>query len=176
MKRMKIDWLLLLVPLLLTGCALPVQVESRVDPDYLSSLERVYVISQLYVISDRFAEPCERFIVEELTAAGVGTRMLSMDPLVLDDELPLDEAVEFSPEGVLIVRPTEKGGPGWGNVTMATIHMTLRDLTTDTVYWRAEFSVRSGDERTPMGSATARQLAKTLVRRLGEDGLLSSSI
>ena len=168
--------LALLSVALLTGCAMPIQIESRVDPEYDGIGDRVFVVSKLRDVSDRFGEPAEQFIVEELVAIGLNARLQSVDPLSLDDAAALREAYLFSPDATLIIEPTERGGPSVGNITMATIRAGLRDLHGEVTHWRAEFVVESGSQRTPMGTATAREFAKALVNRMIEDGLLGRRV
>ena len=168
--------LALLSAVLLAGCAMPIQIESRVDPEYDGIGDRVFVVSKLRDVSDRFGEPAEQFIVEELVAIGLNARLQSVDPLSLDDAAALREAYLFSPDATLIIEPTERGGPSVGNITMATIRAGLRDLHGEVTHWRAEFVVESGSQRTPMGTATAREFAKALVNRMIEDGLLGCRV
>ena len=166
----------LLSAVLLAGCAMPIQIESRVDPEYDEVGDRVFVVSMLRDVSDRFGEPAEMFIVEELAAIGLNARLHSVDPLTLDDTAALREAFLFSPDAALIIEPTARGGPAIGNITTATIRAGLRDLQTEITHWRAEFVVQSGSQRTPMGTATAQEFAKALVNRMIEDGLLGRRV
>ena len=167
---------ILLSALLLAGCAMPIQIESRVDPEYEGIGDRVFVVSKLLDVSDRFGEPAEQFIVDELKALGLDVRLHSVDPLSLDDAAALREALMFSPDAALIIEPTERGGPSVGNITMATVRAGLRDLHTETTHWRGEFVVQSGSQRTPMGTATAQEFAKALVNRMLEDGVLGRRV
>ncbi len=174
MKRMRTQalWVIALAVITLAGCATPIRVESRIDPDYSGSLSRVFVVSRLQKVSFRFGQPCEQYILEELTAAGIETRLFSVDPLALDGTLPMDEAWDFAPEALLMLDPAERGGPKIDMISAARVDITLRNLKTESVYWRANFTVQSGSQHTPMGSATGRQFARVLVKRLGDDGLL----
>ena len=173
--RAQAAWAVPVALVLLAGCAMPIRIESRIDPAYSGSLGRVFVVSRLQEVSARFGEPCEQYIVEELTAAGVETRLLSVDPLALDDTLPVAEAWDFAPEALLVLDPADRGGPKIDMISAARIDITLRNLKTESVYWRARFTVESGSQRTPMGSATGREFAKALVKRLADDGLLGPS-
>ena len=49
---------------------MPIQIESRVDPEYDGIGDRVFVVSALHDVSERFGEPAEQFIVEHFERLG----------------------------------------------------------------------------------------------------------
>ena len=156
----------------LVGCSAFVQIDTRVDNAYVGTVDRIFAISNLSALTVLFGETFAASLPEELSKVGVDCRVFTFDPLALDDRPPLGQAQEYSPRAVLVLEPTEKGGPWNKFVSVAHIDAKLRDLERDIVYWRASIRVESGSRRTPVGDATAQDLAKALVRRLAEDGVL----
>jgi hypothetical protein len=157
----------------LTGCAPFVQIETRVDNAYVGTVDRIYAISNLSALTVRFGNSFAASLPAELAKVGVECQVFTFDPLALDDRPPLGRAQAFSPRAVLVLEPTEKGGPLNRFVSVAHIDAKLRDLERDVVYWRASIRVESDTGgHTPLGETSAQDLARVLVRRLTEDGVL----
>jgi hypothetical protein len=157
------------------GCFAPVSIESRVDPTYRGSLSRIFVLSHLGEVSELFGDQTQARLEQALFDCGLEAEVVLVDPLVLDEREYAAQVARFSPDSILVLKPTGLGGTTPERVSTATVDASLLDVAKEKRFWRATIRVKSGDVGVPMGSYTAQEFCDALIQKLHEDGLIMTA-
>jgi hypothetical protein len=157
-----------------SGCYKVIRIDSRVDPAFEGRLGRVFVVSHLSAVSERFARESHVLLEDAFRHSGIDAQIVTVDPLMLDERSYLTQMALFDPDSLLSIQVTARGGRTAEKISMATLDVSIYDVATDTRYWRATVDVKSGDVGAPMGRYTAEKLCEELVDRLHADGLIST--
>ena len=165
--------------LVLSGCV-TAKIESQRDSSFDKDISRVYVHSTFGMEDQELAAKFSNAILHEFSTLGITTRTAESDPLALEEQDVVAEAIaEFAPTVVLMLNQTERGtsvtpgAPGApGTMSSEAVYdASLYDAETMRRVWRAQVST-SGDANLTTADGTAKKLAATIAKRMQEDGLI----
>ena len=173
--RKRVAWFL--IPTLvvsascLAGCA-GVSIESRVDSSRVTTLTKVFVVSHLATVSEKFGSWFEDSIRDAFWEVGVDAEVATVDPLSLESDLSAEPQPGFAPDAVLVLKPTLLAGVHMGRSSQATVDASMYDPSDQTRLWRATIRVVSGGDDLPLQKNAAEAMAKKMVGRILKDGFM----
>ena len=163
-------WFLLLLPLILNGCA-NVKAYSNKDATYTGTLGRLLVSTSLdktYLDSRKVSQS----LSDRLSKHGVATKVIVQNPLELESGKNLKEAAStFKPTQIMELVATSVTRNQYGPVAF-TLDTSVYDINTKKRIWRSQilFNGSFGDAQT-----NADKFVDAVVQKLRTDGLLSST-
>ena len=130
----------------------------------------MFVFSHLSQLDASFGEAFGTSIKSAFASVNVEVDVAVISDLELDEDRYLKQMEVFSPNVIMVLRPTEIIRKSGGGVHSAVVNAILYEgKSLDKRFWRARIEIENGDSP---GKGLADKITAEIIKKLKEDALI----